>query len=397
MLKGVSVDALVNIGADGDVFDLVENSRYTGSKADRKNHSKADYFDYFVKTVQINNTVFDVRADVQKQYGKNGGYVYTIKLTENKSVKASPIREGQKASLENSGNALTDETRIPQTGTDVNTSISEKGVKYSDRDSKGRKLSAEQLEYFKNSKVRDKNGNLLVVYHGTPESFTVFRNRGSGMYFTADPDYAYGYTQLRGKVMEQYINITKPFDILNDEDAKNIFVNEFIKGGYAQGINPSSSVKQIDEYIKNGVDWVEGDNLIEFLEENEYDYDGLILNEGSDSVTTQNGAQVNWRGFSYVIFEPNQTKNVDNLNPTKDNDIRYSDRYWYPDISHQDLSFVRTIAKNELVKTDNYIDNNTKWLYNKRNKSYFAIYSTENTEEPTILYACKDNRAKKRI
>ena len=124
-------DALVNIGADGDVFDLVENSRYTGSEVDKKNHPKADYFDYFVKTVQINNTVFDVLADVQKQYGKNGGYVYTITLTENKSVKASPIREGQEASLKNSGNALTDETRIPQNGTDVNTSISEKGVKYS--------------------------------------------------------------------------------------------------------------------------------------------------------------------------------------------------------------------------------------------------------------------------
>lgn len=54
-------------------------------------------------------------------------------LTENKSVKASPIREGQEASLKNSGNALTDETRIPQNGTDVNTSISEKGVKYSEQ------------------------------------------------------------------------------------------------------------------------------------------------------------------------------------------------------------------------------------------------------------------------
>ncbi len=126
-------DALINVGADGDVFDLVENSRYTGSEVDKKNHPKADYFDYFVKTVQINNTVFDVLADVQKQYGKNGGYVYTIKLTENKSVKASPIREGQEASLKNSGNALTDETRIPQNGTDVNTSISEKGVKYSEQ------------------------------------------------------------------------------------------------------------------------------------------------------------------------------------------------------------------------------------------------------------------------
>ena len=37
----------------------------------------------------------------------------------------------------------------------------------SERDSAGRELSAEQAEYFKDSKVRDKDGNLLVLYHGT--------------------------------------------------------------------------------------------------------------------------------------------------------------------------------------------------------------------------------------
>lgn len=36
-----------------------------------------------------------------------------------------------------------------------------------ERDSAGRELSAEQAEYFKDSKVRDKDGNLLVLYHGT--------------------------------------------------------------------------------------------------------------------------------------------------------------------------------------------------------------------------------------
>ena len=34
-------------------------------------------------------------------------------------------------------------------------------------DNKGRKLSQQQQEYFKDSKVRDENGNLLTVYHGT--------------------------------------------------------------------------------------------------------------------------------------------------------------------------------------------------------------------------------------
>ena len=40
-------------------------------------------------------------------------------------------------------------------------------VKYSDRDSSGRQLTEEQQEYFAESKVRDDNGNLLFVYHGT--------------------------------------------------------------------------------------------------------------------------------------------------------------------------------------------------------------------------------------
>ena len=41
-------------------------------------------------------------------------------------------------------------------------------------DSEGRELTKEQAEYFKDSKVRDKNGNLLVVYHGTNVEFNEF-------------------------------------------------------------------------------------------------------------------------------------------------------------------------------------------------------------------------------
>ncbi|WP_369677788.1 ADP-ribosyltransferase-containing protein, partial [Klebsiella pneumoniae] len=43
-----------------------------------------------------------------------------------------------------------------------------------DIDSDGNKLTQQQAEYFKKSKVRDENGNLLKVYHGTTENFTVF-------------------------------------------------------------------------------------------------------------------------------------------------------------------------------------------------------------------------------
>lgn len=82
--------ALIKAGADGDVFNLVENSQYRRSRANTKDHTDADYFDYFVKTVQIDGKVFDLVADVEKKYGGEGGYVYTLALTENKKIKASP-------------------------------------------------------------------------------------------------------------------------------------------------------------------------------------------------------------------------------------------------------------------------------------------------------------------
>lgn len=106
--------ALIKAGADGDVFDLVENSQYSGSSPNKKNHTKADYFDYFVKTVQIDGKVFDLIADVEKNNNVDGGYVYTLALRDNKTIKASPAIETTKeVSTENAGNTF-DEDIIPQ-------------------------------------------------------------------------------------------------------------------------------------------------------------------------------------------------------------------------------------------------------------------------------------------
>ena len=60
-------------------------------------------------------------------------------------------------------------------------------------DNRGRKLSKEQQEYFKNSKVRDENNNLLTMYHSTDSDFNTFSYDnlgktglayGEGFYFT---------------------------------------------------------------------------------------------------------------------------------------------------------------------------------------------------------------------
>lgn len=108
------VRALIKAGADGDVFDLVENSQYDFSKPNKKNNTNADYFDYFVKTVQIDGKVFDLVADVEKDYGVKDGYVYTLALRDNKTIKASPANEtSQSEPLQNAGNAFSDDI-LPQ-------------------------------------------------------------------------------------------------------------------------------------------------------------------------------------------------------------------------------------------------------------------------------------------
>ena len=62
---------------------------------------------------------------------------------------------------------------------DAEENVNEKGPRYSlslenSYDSDGRQLTSQQQEYFKESKVRDEDGNLRVVYHGTDQNFTVF-------------------------------------------------------------------------------------------------------------------------------------------------------------------------------------------------------------------------------
>lgn len=191
--------------------------------------------------------------------------------------------------------------------------------RFSFEDSDGNQLTKEQAEFFKDSKVRDENGNLKVMYHGTPNgTFTKFR---TGTYFTdmqwyADVYKAQGASSISYKktadnpsVYEVYLNIKKPFDTRNPKE-RRIFNDEFYRQ-WGTGT----------PLMESGLpDWVDGMDLQEFIEENEYDYDGLILDEGG--IPDGNGG-IKSRGLSYVVFSPEQVKNIDNLNPTDDPDIRF--------------------------------------------------------------------------
>lgn len=107
------------------------------------------------------------------------------------------------------------------------------------KDNLGNTLSKEQIEYFKDSKVVDSAGNLLVCYHGTRKpGFTEFDARKGDSffgeykfgdyninYFTTNKSVAVGYTEIgieeNGNVYACYVNIVNPF-IVNNETISDI-------------------------------------------------------------------------------------------------------------------------------------------------------------------------------
>ena len=90
-------DAKINVGADGDIFELVENSKYSHSEIERgkdqRMHRGVTYWDYFIKTVQIDGSVFDLTANIRKK--PDGEFVYNIELTENKKTEPSSPQDSQ--------------------------------------------------------------------------------------------------------------------------------------------------------------------------------------------------------------------------------------------------------------------------------------------------------------
>ena len=222
-------------------------------------------------------------------------------------------------------------------------------IRYSMKDSEGHDLSEGQTEYFKNSKVRDKNGNLLVVYHGSGAQFTEFSYdfigrtgsaEGRGFYFTDKKTMAEGYHRDGGQLMEGYLNITKPLSLTKktmkrtelakllkelDPTGDDIASGYDMSGGvgypskawYTRAMN--DAVKMIWEGNDNDSDIlaeianVIGDNKAAMKTAMDlFGYDGYIADGKYD------GASV------YVAFTSEQFKNKDNLNPTSDPDIRFS-------------------------------------------------------------------------
>ena len=184
--------------------------------------------------------------------------------------------------------------------------VDENGLKY--------KLSPEQEAFFKDSKIRDENGNLKTVYHGTNSEFDQFsplagsssstRNRwGEGNYLAYDKDMANGYGV---NLKEMYANITSP--ITNNQ--KTVSFEQY--DALHRRINDGEPAYREDyDMYDNDMDllWDITDNG----QWKKYAQD-IKDTTGKDGVIMDDMA---------ITFSPNQTKYTDNLNPTDNPDMRY--------------------------------------------------------------------------
>lgn len=238
------------------------------------------------------------------------------------------------------------------------------------QDSDDNILSDGQMEFFKNSQARDEQGRLVPVYHGTFRGprITVFDGTPDGYWFTPNQDVALDYTMgyemgMLGALVGTERN---PYD--TDEEY-------FEKKGFAFSEDEEGnwSASRIDErtgreftYSKTAESKEELMEMIYDDAETEDSFDSQFslrdyypcylnlenpkviecngtycddvngtgkttrefaqeaMSEGYDSIIFRNIVDPLEEMDVYVAFSSNQIKDIRNLNPTENPDIRYS-------------------------------------------------------------------------
>lgn len=320
------------------------------------------------ESINVDNRTKELIPRTTRQfsyYAKKNGYDGVIfKNIYDNAIYASGSEKFEKSTVViafDSNQIKSVANQKPTKDADIRYSLSE--------DNKGNKLSEGQKEYFKDSKIVDPKGYLKVMYHGTPNEFTVFNPmlqggkngtaEGYGIYFTDSEEVAKSYGDKR---MSGYLNVTHPARA----DRKTIKKGELVKllkatteveakqyvddGDYD---NVKDALR--DTWISNYVDTYSStmseaykecadsilsmnDNDMSVIQEvmggmavRDYEsaykfYDVLKNTIGIDGYITEWNSDLLPEGKAQIVvaFDSNQFKNLDNANPTEDADIRHS-------------------------------------------------------------------------
>ena len=284
----IETDQLIDIASEKIVDDLNEALKLAGLNDDiRVEHStsRSSEANYITFYDDVNDNDFTVRiANHYKAYSSGSGDL-NITLSDPEIRTFADVTD-----------------RVHEAFRDFVDSAVNSDTKY--------KLSPEQKAFFKNSKVRDENGNLKTVYHGTNAEFDAFNPNnvssnkwGEGNYLAFNGDAAKNYGK---NVKEMYANITSP--ISNKQ--KTISFKQY--DSLHRRINNGEPAYREDyDMYDNDMDllWDITDNG----QWKKYAQD-IKDTTGKDGVIMDD---------MVITFSPSQTKYINNLNPTDSPDMRY--------------------------------------------------------------------------
>ena len=139
---------------------------------------------HFIKTINGKTTVTSYVSQKRFDLG-----VQTMFSGQKKSSLATVTDEQASVDTPEATSSTATDNNISQLSENVNP---DNKKSLPETDSKGNELTEQQRKYFKDSKVVDSEGRLMVVYHGSPSKFTVFSHskinsqgnaHGRGFYF----------------------------------------------------------------------------------------------------------------------------------------------------------------------------------------------------------------------
>lgn len=240
------------------------------------------------------------------------------------------------------------------------------------------KLTPEQEAYFKDSVIRDENGNLMPLYHGSNSKFTVFDSSKGGQsnktakvghWFTPNEEGAKNFAnsvwygdESEPTVYSTYLNVKNPkvYEAVDNSAQIKALNNEMDSlqrqlDGMRRGSDDfNATYKKYNDLAKQIENLSYGDPYEQFRsdiyamegktpyqanvgglgmmmdDENaatqkyvqslrDQGYDGIIIRGTNYDNGTLGGVN-----DQYVVFDSNQIKNTNNLRPTENPDIRYS-------------------------------------------------------------------------
>ena len=276
---------------------------------------------------------------------------------------------GEPINQDNTMQEIAQEPTIENQQEEIQPIVENDNVNNHTEDSEKNILTKEQQETFKDSKVRNKDGDLLTVYHGTDAEFDKFIPNyapgwGTGIYLTDNMKNAKDYGK---NIIKAYANIKKPF---YDSDRKVDISNTKAYKEYESKIIKERAKDEgmtIKEYIEEEgyPDWelvwddlYNEDGDIEIIKKSlqELGYDGFI-GKGSNNID----------GLEIVAFSPDQIQRTESQEATPQPTIEptANETETNEQTVKEDTNIVQNedndvqedlktdVAKNETVKTEN--------------------------------------------